>query len=115
MIAPLCFFVGFHDTVDSLLKHADVRVLWHTYCGSRVRVEIDTFLDAVRHHLAADTTVDPAAALDLLSGDSRTALASALDADSSGQVRARTKLSATLAQSLARAWNETRANPCTDG
>jgi hypothetical protein len=74
----------------SLLKHADVRVLWHTYCGSRDRVDTDTFLDAVRHHLAADTTVDPAAALGLLSGDNRTALASALDADSSGQVRART-------------------------
>ncbi len=77
----------------SLLKHADVRVLWHIYCGSRDRVDTDTFLDAVRHHLAADPTVDPAAALDLLSGDNRTALASALDADSSGQVRARTKLS----------------------
>ena len=76
--------------VGSLLKHADVRVLWHTYCGNRDRVDTDTFLDAMRHHLAADPTVDPAATLDLLSGDNRTALASALDADSSGRVRART-------------------------
>jgi hypothetical protein len=102
----------------SLLKHADVRVLWHTYCGNRDRVDTDTFLDAVRHHLAADPTVDPAATLDLLSGDNCTALASALDADSSGRVRARTMRSSVgvaSAQSLARAWNETRANPCTDG
>ena len=109
MIAPFCFFAWFHDTVDSLLKHPDVRVLWHTYCGSRDRVDTDTFMDAVRHHLAADTTVDPAAVLDLLSGDNCTALASALDTDSSGQVRARTMgtdRSVVLAQSLARAWNK---------
>jgi hypothetical protein len=71
----------------SLLKHADVRVLWHTYCGRRDRVDTDTFLDAVRHHLAADTTVDPAALVDLLSGGNRAALASALDGDSNGRVR----------------------------
>ncbi len=110
MIAPLCFFVGFHDTVDSLLKHPDVRVLWHTYCGSRDRVDTDTFLDAVRHHLAADPTVDPAAALDLLSGDNRAALASALDAkkNSSGQVRAHAKrasLSVASSWQLAWAWS----------
>ena len=79
--------LGSHDTAGSLLKHADVRVLWHMYCGSRDRVDTDTFLDAVRHHLTADPTVDPAAVLDLLSGGNRTALVSALDSDSSGQVR----------------------------
>ncbi len=83
--------LGFHDTTGgSLFKHADVRVLWHKHCGHRDRVDIEMFLDAVRQHLAAasDPTVDPVAVLDLLSGDNRADLASALDADSSGQVRA---------------------------